>query len=131
MTWSMPKCIGDLPSKRSGHTFCLVGETVYLFGGNDFRRPPGPNNELYKLDMSSNDFYWTQVKNTGQGRWPEPRSHHTAVALSATKMLVFGGFRSSSIRYNDVWLLDTATDEWSQPPPGITETKFDGEVIIF
>jgi len=128
MVWSMPKCMGEIPSRRSGHTLCLVGDVIYLFGGNDFCRPPGPNNELFKLDISSNDFYWTKVQNTGTGRWPEPRSHHTAVAISPTKMLVFGGFRNTSVRYNDVWILDTTTDEWSQPPPGVTETKADGEV---
>ena len=62
MTWSMPKCFGDdIPSRRSGHTLCLVGEFVYLFGGNDFRRPPGPNAELFKLDISNNEYYWTKV----------------------------------------------------------------------
>lgn len=107
---------------------CMVGDTVYLFGGNDFRRPPGPNNELYKLDTSSNEFYWTKVPNSG--RWPEPRSNHTATAISPTKMLIFGGFRSSSVRYNDVWILDTSTDEWSQPAPGVTEVRPDGEVVF-
>jgi dynein heavy chain len=130
MTWSTPKCFGDdMPSRRSGHTLCLVGEFVYLFGGNDFRRPPGPNAELFKLDISGSDFYWTKVENTSNGRWPEPRSHHTAIAISPTKMLIFGGFRSSSIRYNDLWIYDTTSNEWSQPHPAQTETNPDGEVV--
>lgn len=41
MIWSTPKCMGDIPSRRSGHTLSVVGDFVYLFGGNDFRRPPG------------------------------------------------------------------------------------------
>jgi dynein heavy chain, axonemal len=128
MVWSSPKVMGDLPSKRSGHSLSVVGDYCYLFGGNDFRRPPGPNNELYKLDISSNDVYWTKVENVG-GRWPEPRSHHSAVVYG-TKIIIFGGFRSSSMRYNDVWILDTLTDEWSQPHSGVTETKADGEVVF-
>ena len=127
MIWSQPKCIGEIPSKRSGHSFCIVGDFVYLFGGNDFRRPPGPNNELYKLDLSSSELYWSKVENSG--RWPEPRSHHTMV-LYGNKIILFGGFRSSSIRYNDIWILDTTNDEWSQPIVGITETKSDGEVVF-
>jgi dynein heavy chain len=78
--------------------------------------------------MSSSDCYWTKVESAG--RCPEPRSHHTAVVFSSTKILFFGGFRSSSIRYNDVWILDTANDEWSQPHAGVTETRADGEVFF-
>lgn len=127
MQWSVPKSIGDTPSRRSGHSFNAVGDLVYLFGGNDLRRPPGPNNELYKLDMSSNEFYWGKIDNPG--RSPESRSHHSAVVYG-NKIILFGGFRSSSIRYNDVWILDTTNDEWSQPHVGITETKADGEVVF-
>lgn len=127
MTWLTPKCLGEVPSKRSGHTFTVIGDLVYLFGGNDLRRPPGPNNDLYKVDMSSTDFYWTKLDLPG--RIPEPRSHHSAIVYG-TKIIFFGGFRSSSIRYNDVWILDTANDEWSQPHVGITETKADGEIAF-
>ncbi|RYG67120.1 hypothetical protein EON64_08180, partial [archaeon] len=127
MTWSTPKCLGEVPSRRSGHSFCAVGDLIYLFGGNDLRRPPGPNNDLYKLDMSSTEFYWSKVESPG--RCPEPRSHHTTVVYG-NKIILFGGFRSSSVRYNDVWILDTTNDEWSQPHVGITETKSDGEVVF-
>ena len=127
MTWSTPKTMGDTPSRRSGHSFCAVGDQVYLFGGNDLRRPPGPNAELYKLDISSSEFYWTKVESAG--RQPEPRSNHTTI-LYNKKIILFGGFKSSSIRYNDTWILDTATDEWSQPHIGVTETKADGEIAF-
>lgn len=127
MHWSQHKSLGDVPTKRSGHSMCIVGDYAYIFGGNDFRRPPGPNADLYKLDMSSNDFFWTKIEVSG--RWPEARSHHTAVTFG-TKIIMFGGFRSSAIRYNDVWILDTTTDEWSQPHPGVTETKADGEIAF-
>eukprot|EP01041_Mallomonas_annulata_P001785 gene1785-3464_t len=128
MQWSQPRCLGEIPSRRSGHSLCVVGDYAYLFGGNDFRKPPGPNNELFKLDMSGQEFYWTKLESGG--RWPEPRSHHTATVYGTSKIVVFGGFRSSTIRYNDIWILDTSTDEWTQPHAGITETKGDGEVVF-
>ena len=127
MTWSTPKTMGEPPTRRSGHSFCAVGDQVYLFGGNDLRRPPGPNAELYKLDISSAEFYWTKVESPG--RQPEARSNHTTI-LYNKKIILFGGFKSSSIRYNDTWILDTANDEWSQPHIGVTETKPDGEVVF-
>lgn len=63
MTWSTPKTIGsEIPSKRSGHSWDLVGDVIYMFGGNDsMHSPPGPNNEMYKLDISSADFFWEKV----------------------------------------------------------------------
>jgi dynein heavy chain len=132
MTWSNPKCVGAAPSKRSGHSISIVGDQLYMFGGNDFRRPPGPNNDLYKLDMSSSEYFWSKIEPAAGAKWPEARSHHTAVVFedggASPKIIIFGGFRSSSIRYNDVWILDTATDSWEQPRAGLTETKSDGSV---
>jgi dynein heavy chain len=74
-----------------------------------------------------NEFYWSKVESSG--RQPEARSNHSTI-LYNKKIILFGGFKSSSIRYNDLWILDTATDEWSQPHIGVTETKPDGEVVF-
>lgn len=120
MVWSSPKAMGVTPSKRSGHSLSVVNEYCYLFGGNDKRNPPGPNNELYKVDISSTDVYFTKIENTGGvgSRWPEPRSNHSAVVYNGYKIILFGGFRSSNIRYNDLWIYDTNINEWSQPHVG-------------
>lgn len=128
MTWSIPKHMGDLPSKRSGHSLTIINDVCYLFGGTDFRRPIGPNNEIFKLDISSNEVYWTKIEVSG--KCPEPRSHHSACVLNGTKILIFGGFRNSNIRYNDVWIFDTVSEEWSQPQAGITEVGPNGEVTF-
>ena len=129
MTWSQPKCMGDAPSKRSGHSFSVVGDFGYLFGGNDFRRPAGPNNEIYKLDMSGSEFYWTKLS-PASTKLPDVRSHHTATVYGGNKILIFGGFKNSSTRYNDVWIFDTENNDWSQPYPGQTEVKPDGEIMF-
>ncbi|CAM9257232.1 unnamed protein product, partial [Sphacelaria rigidula] len=119
----------QVPGKRSGHSFTIVGSTGYLFGGVPQARPPGPTNEMFKLDMSNpGEFYWQKVKTPG--RCPAARWHHAVAVRSPTTLVLFGGFRSSSIRFNDLWLLDTKGDKWSQPPPGITEEAEDG-VITF
>ena len=51
MVWSAQKQVGDMPTRRSGHTLQIKDGMAYMFGGCDHRRPPGPNNELYRLDM--------------------------------------------------------------------------------
>lgn len=34
LVWSQPRCTGDVPSKRSGHSLTIVKSGVaYLFGG--------------------------------------------------------------------------------------------------
>ena len=87
-----------------------------MFGGCDKRRPPGPNNELYKLDMSDKEtFYWMRINapNAPPARW-----HHTAHLLKDNKtMLVFGGFSADKVvRYfNDLWYFNTEEEVWSQP----------------
>jgi hypothetical protein len=124
MSWSSPKMMGNAPSKRSGHSFTMVNDTIYLFGGNDYRKPAGPNNELYKLELSSSEAAnWTKIETNGP--WPEPRSHHTATAYDG-KLIIFGGFRSSTQRFNDVWIFEPETGKWSQPAPGVTELNAEG-----
>jgi len=68
MKWEKPECIGDRPSKRSGHTFTEVDSFAYLFGGctaSELREgtmiPPSPSNDLYKLDMAGGTCYWTKL----------------------------------------------------------------------
>lgn len=84
----------------------------------------------------------------GSAPGPEPRWKHTATVIDETRLLVFGGYKSSSQRcgragvracvdsdhhvppahlpthappsrrLNDVWILDTTKDKWWQPLPG-------------
>lgn len=45
-----------------------------------------------------------------------------------TQIILFGGFRNSAVRFNDVWIFETLTNEWSQPAQGQTEVKSDGSI---
>lgn len=43
MEWYTPKCIGEVPNKRSGHTFTIVkGGIGYVFGGKGAQMTYGP-----------------------------------------------------------------------------------------
>lgn len=62
---------------------------------------------------------WNELKATGAGDdavTPLPRSHHTAVAISNNRLLVFGGINTRT-RYNDVWILEIQGDKgvWVRP----------------
>jgi len=119
-----------VPNKRSGHSFTIVDSFAYLFGGcassevivgdeNQGRRPtPGPTNDLFKLDLSSeSDLYWTKLKTENLGQLqPCPRWQHSATKFEKSKIAIFGGFTASKDepRLNDVWVLDTSNDTWTQ-----------------
>jgi dynein heavy chain len=116
--WTKPDVKGDIPIKRSGHTFVVIdtkdGMAGYMFGGVRAKTsPPGPNNELYKLDLG--DKYWTgplpleTTKDCPPERW-----NHTAMKWGKN-MLVSGGFtKHKHPRYfADLWMFDTSTEQWS------------------
>jgi dynein heavy chain len=122
MTWAAAPHEGEeKPSPRSAHSLVQNGSEAWMFGGMDKRRPPGPNNELYKLDLSDKEtFYWMRIQahNAPPARW-----HHSAHLLKDKKtMVVFGGFSADKIQryFNDLWFFDTEDESWSQPPPAET-----------
>lgn len=53
---------------------------------------------------------WSQVEVEGEA--PPPRWRHSATVIDKTRILLFGGFHSRSVRLNDVWLLDTLNMCW-------------------
>jgi len=111
---------GDVPGPRSGHTLSVVGDEALLFGGLDpalkeFTKPngktekrPGPNSDLYRVKLpaagSTAAMRWVKVA-TSQS--PPPRYGHTATVVGENRLLIFGGFASSSQRYADVHVLNT------------------------
>lgn len=80
------------------------------------------------ISTLAGEFYWQKVKTSGIS--PAPRWHHTVAVKAPSTLVLFGGFRSSSVRFNDLWLLDTKSDKWSQPPPGATEESEDGKILV-
>lgn len=53
---------------------------------------------------------WNRVEVEGEA--PPPRWRHTANVIDKTRILIFGGFHSRSVRLNDVWVLDTLKMQW-------------------
>jgi dynein heavy chain len=120
MVWEKPRCIGDMPTERSGHSLTNAKSFAYMFGGcaTDGVQSPAlsePTNDLYKLDMSSDsEYYWAKLKPKEHGDEPSARWQHSATKIDDTKIVIFGGFSSSKEkpRLNDTWILDTTKDAW-------------------
>ncbi|XP_039892805.1 host cell factor 2 isoform X1 [Simochromis diagramma] len=113
---------GSLPCPRIGHSFTLVGNKCYLFGGlaNDSEDPNGnvPRylGDLYELELQSvSGARGWNIPDT-KGRGPSARESHTSVAytgLGSPKLYIFGGMQGS--RLDDLWQLDLDTMVWSMP----------------
>ncbi|KAF1331632.1 Dynein heavy chain, partial [Globisporangium splendens] len=104
---------GELPSRRSGHSLSTAGSKGYLLGGCDCSKPPGPTNNLFVLKINTNaPWEWEKLKFAPAT--PLPRWKHSATVVD-NKVYVFGGSHNSSTRFNDLWVFNPITMEWSQP----------------
>jgi dynein heavy chain, axonemal len=111
--WAQPGQSGEIPNRRSGHSFNIIGTNAFLFGGIDHKSPPGPSNEMFCLKLQNDAFAWKKVTVTGDK--PLARWRHSATVVDGTAILIFGGFHSSTNRFNDVHIFDTVSLSWSQP----------------
>ncbi|XP_069694515.1 host cell factor-like isoform X2 [Periplaneta americana] len=114
---------GSPPCPRLGHSFTLIGNRVYLFGGlaNDSEDPknniPRYLNDLYTLELRGNNSTAWELPQTF-GTSPPPRESHTGVAYTdkatgKSRLVIYGGM--SGCRLGDLWLLDCDTMTWSKP----------------
>ncbi|XP_028307202.1 host cell factor 2 isoform X2 [Gouania willdenowi] len=110
------------PCPRIAHSFTLVGNKCYLFGGlaNDSEDPNGniPRymGDFYELELQSGSGVkgWNIPETKGGG--PSPRESHSAVSftgIGSPKLYIFGGMQGH--RLNDLWQLDLDTMVWSKP----------------
>lgn len=113
------------PCPRLGHSFTMVGDRIFLFGGlaNESDDPknniPKYLNDLYILEtrgVHSHNGKWIMPKTYGES--PPPRESHTGVAFTSKitnklNLLIYGGM--SGCRLGDLWLLDVDSMTWSKP----------------
>ncbi|XP_048740513.2 host cell factor 1-like isoform X2 [Ostrea edulis] len=115
---------GPPPCPRLGHSFTLLGNKAYLFGGlaNDSEDPknniPRYLNDLYVLELKphSNTLSWDFPATIGQP--PPPRESHTCVGYAEKdgrrpRLIIYGGM--SGCRLGDLWQLDIDTYTWIKP----------------
>ncbi|KAL4225895.1 Host cell factor 2 [Mactra antiquata] len=115
---------GNPPCPRLGHSFTLLGNRVYLFGGlaNDSEDPknniPRYLNDLVVLELKplSSQLQWDNPVMVGQP--PPPRESHTAVGYvekdgRRPRLIIYGGM--SGCRLGDLWQLDIDSMTWTKP----------------
>ncbi|KAL7295574.1 hypothetical protein TKK_0011213 [Trichogramma kaykai] len=118
-----PPKYDPLPCPRLGHSFTLIGNKVFLFGGlaNDSEDPknniPRYLNDLYTLELLPSGLTAWDVPTT-HGPAPPPRESHTGVAYTdkttgKSCLVIYGGM--SGCRLGDLWFLDIDTMSWNKP----------------
>ncbi|XP_037534589.1 host cell factor 1a [Nematolebias whitei] len=120
---------GPPPCPRLGHSFSLVGNKCYLFGGlaNDSEDPknniPRYLNDLYTLELRPGSSVVGWDIPITYGVLPPPRESHTAVVYTEkttrkSRLIIYGGM--SGCRLGDLWTLDIDTLTWNKPTVGGT-----------
>uniref|UniRef100_A0AAQ4P5L4 Host cell factor 1 n=1 Tax=Gasterosteus aculeatus aculeatus TaxID=481459 RepID=A0AAQ4P5L4_GASAC len=115
---------GPPPCPRLGHSFSLVGNKCYLFGGlaNDSEDPknniPRYLNDLYTLELRAGSSVVGWDMPITYGVLPPPRESHTAVVYTEktsrkSRLIIYGGM--SGCRLGDLWTLDIDTLTWNKP----------------
>ena len=113
------------PPARCAHSCVYYNQALYIFGGELATAQNYHHyRDTWRLDLKSHT--WTQLKTKIS---PPPRSGHRMIVWRHYAIL-FGGFfealRQVPKWYNDVWILDLATQKWSEcaysslvsrPPP--------------
>jgi N-acetylneuraminic acid mutarotase len=113
LTWSRPQTTGTAPCARSGHTLTAIGKKLYLFGGGVWNEREGwvhKFNDLYVLDTET--MHWTKPDCQGK---IESSTFPISFAIGRFLFVFGGGSKPSHCVTNDLYVLDTATMQWSSP----------------
>ena len=112
MEWSKVSCV--FPVSRSSHRVSVIGDRLYMFGGEHEARTPVAS-QLHALDLTEGaEGDWTVV--AAKGDIPSARFGHGMCSVGSS-LYVFGGRMGTAIDeklLNDVYKFDTVTSTWSK-----------------
>ncbi|XP_030379049.1 kelch domain-containing protein 3 [Scaptodrosophila lebanonensis] len=116
--WTRPQVSGCLPGARDGHSACVIGNCMYIFGGfvdeiNEF------SSDVHSLNLGTMEWRYVQTF----GVPPTYRDFHAAVAYEEERMYIFGGrgdkhspYHSQEETYcHEIVYLDMKTKVWHRP----------------
>ena len=84
--WVSPKIKGKSPAARRAHASCVVGNSVYIYGGHSLSRA---FNDLHKLSYNGHGFTWSRVKVKNQSAF---QGRHTSTLTNVgDRLFIFGG----------------------------------------
>ncbi|OQO01865.1 hypothetical protein B0A48_12338 [Cryoendolithus antarcticus] len=106
--WSLVDNYGDIPGVRMGHTACLWGNKLLVYGGENEHRIHLSDVVIFDVDTA----HWTQPEINGP--IPRGRARHSAV-IHDDKLFVCGGMSGSENGVlDDICFLDLKTWTWTR-----------------
>ncbi|KAK3812816.1 MAG: hypothetical protein J3Q66DRAFT_346689 [Benniella sp.] len=110
--WNRPEIEGLLPPPRHSHSACVIGTTMFIFGGqlNGYYL-----NDIFAFDMKSlntSNPKWSRLEPASE--FPPARAGHCAAAYDG-KVYIFGG-ADEQFFYNDIWSYDPQSNKWEAVP---------------
>ncbi|GMH45119.1 hypothetical protein BSKO_13076 [Bryopsis sp. KO-2023] len=102
----MPSQPGGKPIGLSGASLTLIGDTVYLFGGQE-PQTGRVHDDLWELD--SIKMEWNLVKVAVK---PGGRHSHSACILKENSLLIFGGSGHQGELLADMWVFKREDCNW-------------------
>ncbi|XP_035204652.1 kelch domain-containing protein 3-like isoform X2 [Stegodyphus dumicola] len=117
-SWSIPVTGGNIPKSVDGHSACVIGDYMYIFGGYE-EEAEKLVQTLYRLNF--NTFNWEEVITFGDP--PSSRDFHTASAIGNC-IYIFGGRSSENMLNgqiepefycNKIVYLNTQSMKWVTP----------------
>lgn len=112
LSWQAPLCGGQAPSPRFGHSACIAGDSLVIFGGQGSSDFSQPLNDVHVLDLQSK--LWSSPACSGQA--PSPRFSHKMICGPGGQLLVFGGATTpagAQVQPGALYCLKLDTLTWS------------------
>ncbi|XP_065060836.1 F-box only protein 42-like [Rhopilema esculentum] len=97
----------QVPGTRAGHGACVLKDKMVVFGG---AQRILRYDDVWFLDMSSLLWYCPSIN----GEKPNGRFGHSQFPAGESHVLVIGGCGGSNTLFDDAWLLNTHSWQWTQ-----------------
>ena len=97
LKWKQVEAKGKSPTARNGHSSCVVGENIFIFGG---RSPGVVEDDVYLLDCTQSRYVWSKVF-AGQGIY----RCFASLVYRKGELLLFGGYDENSRNTADLFVL--------------------------
>lgn len=109
--------------KRYRHTMVRYKDNLYVFGGTD---EASKHSDIFEFNIETK--IWRKV-NVLKKISPSARSGHSA-CVYGNKMIMFGGFDSTSTSCNDIYSFNFDNFEWKKLDVRILKLKFRIQVMF-